>query len=99
MKAILIMLVLMASTTAMAHSGGTDAADNEVSKKEHCQSMAPSHNLNLLSDVKISYSDIGVCMGECASEQGICMGQCQGDGMCISHCAEAHGRCVARCSR
>lgn len=42
---------------------------------------------------------IGMCMGDCASEQGICTASCQGDSACISKCAAAHGRCVARCSR
>ena len=44
-------------------------------------------------------SDIGMCMGECASEQGICIGQCNGNPQCINYCAEAHGRCVASCTR
>ena len=38
-KAILIVLVLMASTTAMAHSGGTDAAGCHYNHKTgvyHC---------------------------------------------------------------
>lgn len=42
-------------------------------------------------------ANIGMCIGDCASEQGICIGYCQGDGQCISNCAAAHGRCVARC--
>ncbi len=42
-------------------------------------------------------ANLGMCIGDCASEQGICMGHCQGDGQCISNCAAAHGRCVARC--
>ena len=42
-------------------------------------------------------ADLGICIGDCASEQGICISQCQGDGQCISNCAAAHGRCVARC--
>ena len=32
-------------------------------------------------------TEIGQCMGDCASELGICISQCNGDGQCISRCA------------
>lgn len=43
-------------------------------------------------------SNIGQCMGNCASEQGICISQCRGDGQCIGSCTAAQGRCVSRCN-
>lgn len=46
-----------------------------------------------------SGSYIGMCIGECASEQGMCIGQCNGNSYCINYCMEAHARCVANCNR
>lgn len=42
--------------------------------------------------------DIGLCMGDCASEQGICIAQCESNGNCIANCASAWGRCASRCN-
>ena len=50
-----------------------------------------------LQSYLLAQSNIGQCMGACASEQGICIGHCQGNGTCISQCAATHGRCVSRC--
>jgi hypothetical protein len=50
------------------------------------------------SAVNRSNSNVGQCMGDCASEQGICISQCQGNGQCINRSAATHGRCVSRCN-
>lgn len=42
--------------------------------------------------------DVGLCMGDCASEQGICIAQCETKGSCIANCASAWGRCASRCN-
>lgn len=48
---------------------------------------------------QVALEDIGLCIGECASEQGMCIARCEGDGRCIAYCNEVHARCVAKCTR
>ena len=43
-------------------------------------------------------SDIGQCMGACASEQGICLSYCRADGQCMGRCGATFGRCISRCN-
>jgi hypothetical protein len=68
---------------------------SQDSSQQECSGIAITKQNNNI--VQIASSDIGQCMGACASEQGICISQCQGNGQCISNCAAAHGRCVSRC--
>ena len=104
MKNLLIALLLF--FTAIASATTIVGGNIEISSSsivENCEQnfsgVAKTKHPQITGlQIVLSDSDLGQCMGECASEQGICIGQCQGDGLCIAHCAAAHGRCVARCN-
>lgn len=101
MKKILFTIFLTISMNALADLDGDKCIDSNVNV---CNQICKTSNISFIEastlnspSIILANSDIGQCMGDCASEQGICIGQCQGDGQCISNCAAAHGRCVARC--
>ncbi len=105
MKKILTALFMIVSVNAVAGSVTGSALDIiNTSLYNQCEqscnsdhSFSNSSNGQYLERALLASNDIGLCMGDCASEQGVCIGQCQGNGQCIANCAAAHGRCVARC--
>ena len=101
MKIKLLAVLFAISMSAVAGSGNEKCTDSIVNVcVQSCNNMQlSSNNENSLysKSLIIANSDIGQCMGDCASEQGICIGQCEGNGQCIGNCAAAHGRCVAKC--
>lgn len=94
MKKIIAFMLLLASGLVLADSGGRAPAMPQLGQS--CTS-APAISLAQTLGTVVAQSNIGQCMGNCASEQGMCTGQCMGDGQCIASCAAAHGRCVSRC--
>lgn len=105
MKNIFTALLLAISVSAVASPVTQDALNTtSAAINNQCEQICSSDFYSLSRDgdqslkgMLLAGSDVGQCMGACASEQGICIGQCQGNGQCIANCSSAHGRCVARC--